>query len=103
MTQAMAHRLEDLKLVPAGFWNQIRREGFALRVRETQQYMGFAALPANEQQFPVRYQYLAVEAFDNGPISEGLLARFLGVDRLEARSIAEALRESGSEDAEVTG
>lgn len=100
--ETMAHRLEDLKLVPSGFWNQLRREGFGLRVRETQQYLGFATLPANEQQFPLRYQYLAVEAFDNGLISEGLLARFLGVDRLEARSIAEAFRQSSMEDVETS-
>jgi Zn-dependent peptidase ImmA (M78 family) len=92
--EVMARRLEDLKLVPSGFRDQIRREGFGLRVRETQPSLGFAILPANEQQFPIRYQYLAVEAFDNGLISEGLLARFLAVDRLEARTIAEAFREN---------
>lgn len=96
--EVMARRLEDLKLVPTDFWNQLRREGSGLKVRETQPSLGLATLPANEQQFPVRYQYLAVEAFDNGLISEGLLARFLGVDRLEARTIAEALLERNTED-----
>lgn len=100
--QAMTRRLEDLKLVPTGLWDQIRREGFGLRVRERQQHLEFAPLPANELQFPVRYQYLAIEAFDDGLISEGLLARFLGVDRLEARSIAEAFRESNPEDTEIS-
>lgn len=98
--EAMTRRLEDLKLVPTGLWDQIRRGGF--KVREAQQRLGLGTLPANEQQFPVRYQYLAVEAFDKGLISEGLLARFLNVDRLEARSIAEALHEGDTEDVEVS-
>jgi hypothetical protein len=41
---------------------------------------------------PIRYQYLAVDAFDRALITEGQFARFLRVDRLEARQIAELLR-----------
>ena len=40
---------------------------------------------------PLRYQYLAVEAFEGGKISEGMLANFLRVDRLEARRITQIL------------
>ncbi len=95
--EAMTRRLEDLKLLPTGLWDKIRASGF--RVREAQEQLGLSALPARDQKLPVRYQYLAIEAFDHGFISEGLLARFLDVDRLEARRIAEVLRQSATEGA----
>jgi hypothetical protein len=37
---------------------------------------------------PIRYRYLAVEAYQRGDLSEGQLARMLRVDRLEARQTA---------------
>ncbi|GAB1544211.1 hypothetical protein NUACC21_68870 [Scytonema sp. NUACC21] len=49
-----------------------------------------------EVQFRAVYQHLALEALDRGLITEGRFADFLGVDRLEARRIAEALREDSS-------
>ncbi len=98
--EAMTRRLEDLKLLPTGLWDKIRASGF--RVREAQEQLGLSALPARDQKLPVRYQYLAIEAFDHGFISEGLLARFLDVDRLEARRIAEVLRQSATEGADAS-
>jgi len=45
----------------------------------------------------MRYQYLAVDALDQGLITEGQFARFLEVDRVEARHIAEILRQHTSD------
>jgi hypothetical protein len=45
---------------------------------------------------PVHYQHLAIEALDQGLITEGQFAKFLSVNRLEARRIAEVLREYSS-------
>jgi hypothetical protein len=42
---------------------------------------------------PLRYQFLALDAFDNGAITEGQLAQFLRVDRTEARQLAQKIRE----------
>ena len=42
------------------------------------------------------YQHLAIEALDQGLITEGRFADFLNVDRLEARRIAEVLLEHSS-------
>ncbi len=88
--EAMVRRLEELKLLPTGLWNRIRESGF--KVREAQRQLGLDALPASDQMFAIRYQHLAIEAFDRELISEGMLARFLCVDRLEARRISEVLR-----------
>ncbi len=45
---------------------------------------------------PIHYQHLAIEALDQGLITEGRFADFLNVDRLEARRIANILREYSS-------
>jgi len=87
---AITRRLEDLRLLPTGTWNKIKESGF--KVREAQQQLGIKPIPAQAEKLPMRYQYLAIEAFDEGKISEGLLAQFLQVDRLEARRIAEVVR-----------
>src|SRR5947209_3049183 len=92
---AMTLRLEDLKLLPTGIWDKLRERGF--KVREAQQQLALGAIPAREEKLPVRYQYLAVDAFDRGLITEGQFARFLEVDRVEARYIAEILRQHTSD------
>ena len=88
---AITLRLEDMKLLPTGIWDKLREGGF--KVREAQQQLGLGAIPARDEQLPIRYQYLAVDAFDRALISEGQFAKFLRVDRLEARRIAELLRQ----------
>ena len=40
---------------------------------------------------PMRYLYLATEAYQRADLSEGQFARFLRMDRLEARRIAHEL------------
>jgi Zn-dependent peptidase ImmA (M78 family) len=89
--EAMTRRLEELKLLPAGTWTRLSEGGF--RVREAQEALGLARLPANEDELPKRYQVLAVDAYHRGYLTEGQLARFLRVDRLKAREIAESLYE----------
>lgn len=88
--EALARRLEMLRLLPTGTWDNLREGGF--KVREAQRELGLAPIPARESMLPVRYQFLALDAFDRGLIGEGRLAHFLDVDLLEARRIAEVLR-----------
>lgn len=92
---ALTRRLENMKLLPAGVWDRLRESGF--QVREAQHELGLGSIPAREDRLPIRYQYLAVSAYDQGLISEGQLAKFLGVDRLEARRVAEKLRRHASD------
>ncbi|HVB25549.1 MAG TPA: XRE family transcriptional regulator [Ktedonobacteraceae bacterium] len=88
---AITLRLEDIQLLPDGTWEKLRNRGF--QVRETQQQLDLEILPARDEVLPTRYQYLAVDAFDRALITEGQFARFLEVDRVEARYIAETLRQ----------
>ena len=90
--EALTRHLEDLKLLPTGTWDKLRHGGF--KVREAQRQLGLAAMPAPDEMLPKRYQYLALTAFDQALITEGQLAHFLRLDRLEARRAIETLRES---------
>lgn len=87
---ALTLRLEDERLIPTGTWDKLKQGGF--KVREAQQELGLESLPTQGEELPIRYKYLAVDAFDRGLISEGRFANYLRVDRLEARTIAEKLR-----------
>ena len=83
---AMALRLEELRLLPAGSYDRsiktqiqpgtpARREGRA------------AAIPRPERRFPERYVTLAVAAYDHELLGEGELAAYLDTDIADARRI----------------
>lgn len=92
--EALTNRLEAMKLLSSGTGERLRDRG--LKVRKVQQELGLESIPQRTDIVPIHYQHLAIEAFDQGLITEGRFADFLGVDRLEARRIAEALREHSS-------
>lgn len=87
--QAMVLRLEELRFLAQGTWEKLRQSKF--RVQEAKSLLGLQPPHADDNSLPKRYRYLAVEAFKRGEITEGTLARFLRVDRLDARRIAEEL------------
>ena len=83
-----------MKLIPTGTWERLHNRG--LKVRQAQQELGLEEIPQRAQIAPVHYQHLAIEALDQGLITEGQFAEFLSVNRLESRRIAEALRQHSS-------
>lgn len=87
--QALTYRLEEMKLLPSGTWDRLRDRG--LKVRKVQEELGLQPLLARPDMTPIHYQHLAIEALDQGLITEGRFAKFLGVDRLEARHIADCI------------
>ena len=92
--QALTYRLEEMKLMPSGTWERLKNRGF--KVRKAQQEIGLKDRESRNDLTPIHYQHLAIEAFAQGLITEGRFGNFLRVDRLEARRIAEILRESSS-------
>ena len=88
--EALTIRLEELKLIPTGVWDRLQQGDF--KVREAQAQLGLGEIPSQDSQLPIRYQNLAVLAFEQGLITEGQLSHYLRVDRLKARSTAENLR-----------
>jgi hypothetical protein len=67
-----------------------------LKVKKVQQELGLEEITQRADILPIHYQHLAIEALEQGLITEGRFAEFLGVDRLEARRIAESLHEYSS-------
>jgi Zn-dependent peptidase ImmA (M78 family)/DNA-binding XRE family transcriptional regulator len=89
--QALVLRLEELRLISAGKWAELQHDG--LKVRDLQARAGVEPLTERDHRYPLRYQLLAVEALDNGVISEGQFAQFLELSRVESRRQAELLRQ----------
>jgi Zn-dependent peptidase ImmA (M78 family)/transcriptional regulator with XRE-family HTH domain len=87
--EAMTWRLESLHLLPSGTWDRLRDRGFKLR--EAQTILGPEPYRQADHLLPLRYRYLAVEAYQRGELTEGQLARFLRVDRVEARRLVQDL------------
>jgi Zn-dependent peptidase ImmA (M78 family) len=93
--EAMTRRLEELRLIPAGTRDRLRLERF--RVREAQQILGLEAIHGDDAIFSPRYMALAVEAWQQGELSEGQLARVLRTDRLGAREMTQRLEQSATD------
>lgn len=84
--ESMTRRLEELRLVNSGTMDRLRQSRFA--VREGQEALGLSSGgDVNDSMLPMRFVFLALQAFRDGLISEGRLSRFLRVDRLEARRV----------------
>ena len=92
--QAIALRLEGLEMLAGGWWDSLVQRG--LKVQEARQTLGIAMQSRDENTVPKRAQYLAVEAFLEGRLSEGRLARLLRLDRVAARDVVQRL--AGSQD-----
>lgn len=94
--QALSLRLEDLRLVAGGWWNSVIAQG--LGIHEAQDALGIERRARDADLLPSRVRYLAAEAFLEGKISEGRLARLFDVDRVTAREMIERLAESSDVD-----
>lgn len=87
--EALTRRLESLRSVPSGTWDRLQDRGF--KVREAQNVLKLQPHLYLDQPLPLRYQFLAAEAYQQGKLTEGQLARLLRVDRVGARQIVQKL------------
>ena len=87
--EALVRRLENLGLVRAHTWDRLANQGF--RVNEAREMLELAALPPDREMLPLRFRFLAVEAYLRGEVSEGQFARLLRTDRTTARGLAALL------------
>jgi Zn-dependent peptidase ImmA (M78 family) len=87
--EAMFHRLESLRLISLGTYERVRHEG--LKVAEVQELVGILPPQPDTQPLPRGFLTLAISSFQSGAITEGLFARFLRLDRVEARRLAREL------------
>ncbi|MDP9363046.1 MAG: helix-turn-helix domain-containing protein [Chloroflexota bacterium] len=87
--QAMVWRLEELRLLPAGTWDKLHALGF--KPAQARELAGLPPMEPARGALPLRYELLAVQAYDQGLLSEGELARYLRTDRVGARRRVEEL------------
>ncbi len=87
--QAMTWRLEELKMLPGGTWDRLRELGF--QPGKARELMHLPIHRPELPSLPLRYQALAVQAYENGNLTEGQLAERLGTDRLGARELVHHL------------
>ena len=85
--ESVTLRLEELRLLPGGTWERLRDRGF--RVREAQQQLGLGQQSDSENSLPIRYQLLAVRAYEEDKLTEGELSRLLRIDRVSARRLVQ--------------
>ena len=91
--EAMTLRLENLGLIRRYTWDRLSNAGF--RVNEARRLLDLAPPRAETDLLPLRFRYLAVEAWSRGELTEGQLARLLRVDRTTARQLAASLSHDG--------
>jgi hypothetical protein len=85
--EAMTLRLEGLGLIPKGVRDHLKESRF--EVRRAVQMLNLQQHPVTDNRFPDRYVFLAVQAYDQGELSEGELASLLRCDRVSAREVVE--------------
>jgi len=92
--EALCRRLEDLGLVPAGTWESLKGRGFSGElVREV---LGDRAR-VQETVVSPRIWYLASEAYRRDLLSEGQIAKRLGMDRVDVRKMLDSTVVDGLE------
>lgn len=88
--QTICQRLEGLKFLPTGTWEDLKSRG--IRVGEAQTKLNLnEGNRETKSKFPIRYQFLALEALELGKITESRFSKLLDVNRLEARKIRNIL------------
>jgi len=90
--EMMMLRLEELRLLPGGTWGRLHDRGF--KVREAEGQSSLSPHSHGGRSLPLRYQYLAARAYEEGKLTEGELARLLRVDRVAARRLVQELAQS---------
>jgi Zn-dependent peptidase ImmA (M78 family)/DNA-binding XRE family transcriptional regulator len=86
--EAMARRLEQLRLFKKGTFDALRMSG--LDSSAVRRMVGESSAPEQPRLLP-RYTLIALEAYEKELISEGELARMLRIGRIEARELVDSL------------
>lgn len=104
--EAMVRRLEELGLVKQGTWDWFQSNG-GITDEQARQVLGDLSSPdahkaEADRPTTLRLNLLAAEAYRQGLLSEGQLARLLRLDRVELREILSSQELEGSEADGVT-
>lgn len=80
---ALMLRLEQLRLLEPGTLDRLKNKGF--KPDKAGAALGLPPAKPGLRVLPLRFEVLAVQAFEQGALSEGQLARLLRLDRIRAR------------------
>ena len=99
--EAMVRRLEELGLVKKGTWDWFEANG-SITDQHARQVLGDLSTPDiqkadADRPTTLRLNLLAAEAYRRELLSEGQLARLLGIDRIELRETIDGPEMEGSE------
>jgi Zn-dependent peptidase ImmA (M78 family) len=99
--EAMVRRLEELDLTKAGTWDWFQANG-SITDEQARQVLGDLMAPDAhkadaDRPTTLRLNLMAAEAYEQGLLSEGQLARLLHLDRIELREILGGLEIEGGE------
>jgi Zn-dependent peptidase ImmA (M78 family)/DNA-binding XRE family transcriptional regulator len=99
--EAIVRRLEELESVKVGTWDWFEANG-GITDEQTMQVLGDLSVPDAykadaDRPTSLRLNLLASEAYRQGLLSEGQLARLLHLDRIELREILGSQELEGSE------
>ena len=89
--EAIARRLEDLNLIRPGKYDTIISRGF--KPQEALSILDIVPHRMSSDLHPLRYKYLAIEAFSQGKITEEEFASLLRTDLVTARRMFRAFRQ----------
>jgi Zn-dependent peptidase ImmA (M78 family) len=97
--EAMVRRLEELGLTKAGTWDWFQTNG-GITDEQARQVLGDLTTPDAhkadaDRPTTLRLNLMAAEAYQQGLLSEGQLARLLHLDRIEIREILSVLEIEG--------
>jgi len=98
--EAMALRLEQLGLITKGSWQFLKEAKFS--PQRATELLALQPQPINNEAYPERYKFLAVQAYDRGDLGDSDLASYLRCDIAKARETAATTRTS-QEVTEATG
>ncbi len=88
--QAIILRLEDLRRIPSGTWDNLVAKGF--KPRKAQAALGIESTAAMRERFPQRYIEMAITAYEKEELSEGELVQYLRTDRTRARLLVDEFK-----------
>ena len=99
--EALVRRLEELVLVKEGTWDWFQANG-SITDKQAQRVLGDLAAPDSQRAeadrpTTLRLNLLASEAYRQGLLSEGQLARLLCLDRVELREMLDSQEVEGGE------
>jgi Zn-dependent peptidase ImmA (M78 family)/transcriptional regulator with XRE-family HTH domain len=96
---AMALRLEALGVIPRGSWDKLSESRVPISELKKGAGVGSGDDGDSDRPYPERYRLLAVQAFADGKLTEGQLAKLLRCSRIEARGIVQEISTADDDEA----